>query len=316
MVIREGEACVDGLVLRGWWHLHGDDDGAGEIDVSVPKRPILRYHGGKWRLAPWIVGNMPAHRVYVEPFGGAASVLLRKQRSYAEIYNDLDGEIVNLFAVLRDPAGARVLEDWVRLTPFARDEFELSYEASADPVEQARRTLVRCGMGFGSSALSNSHKTGFRGSATRSGTHPGTDWGSHAADVLAAAERFRGVIVENRDALKLVSYHDGAQTLFYCDPPYVHETRTWMNAKDAYRHEMTDDDHRRLAEVLHGLRGMVMLSGYPSGLYDELYGDWKRLERDAMADCAQKRVECLWFNAAAWKRRPQMGLAGMGAVHG
>jgi len=111
-------------------------------DVA-PTRPVLRYHGGKWRLASWIISHFPPHRVYVEPFGGAASVLLRKPRSYAEVYNDMDGEIVNVFRVLRDPARARELERVLRLTPFAREEFELSYIRDEDPIEQARRTIVR-----------------------------------------------------------------------------------------------------------------------------------------------------------------------------
>ncbi len=134
--------------------------------MNALTRPLVRYHGGKWRLAPWIVGFIPAHRVYVEPYGGGGSVLLRKPRSYGEIYNDLDGEIVNLFRVVRDRGEAlvRVLE----LTPFAREEFLDGWHVSDDPVEQARRTLIRAYMGFGSSAVSSSRlpvKSG-RGGAT------------------------------------------------------------------------------------------------------------------------------------------------------
>jgi DNA adenine methylase len=94
-------------------------------------RPVLRAHGGKWRIAPWILGHLPAHRIYVEPYGGGASVLLRKERSYAEIYNDLDGEIVNFFRVLRDPEQAGRLLELLELTPFAREEFELSYQPAS-----------------------------------------------------------------------------------------------------------------------------------------------------------------------------------------
>src|SRR5690606_6837914 len=97
-------------------------------------RPIIRYHGGKWRIAPWIISHFPEHRVYVEPFGGGGSVLLRKPRSYAEVYNDLDGEIVNLFRVARD-CGDELIRS-VELTPFARDEFMLAYEETEDPIEQ------------------------------------------------------------------------------------------------------------------------------------------------------------------------------------
>src|SRR3990167_11343170 len=108
--------------------------------MSGPTRPVMRYHGGKWRLAPWVIEHFPEHRVYTEAFGGGASVLMRKPRSYAEVYNDLDGEIVNVFRVLRDPSQARELERLLRLTPFARSEFETSYITDGDPLEQARRT--------------------------------------------------------------------------------------------------------------------------------------------------------------------------------
>lgn len=263
----------------------------------APRRPIVRYHGGKWRLAPWIISYFPAHRVYVEPFGGGASVLLRKPRSYAEIYNDLDGEIVNLFRVARDHGDE--LRQLLELTPFARDEFELSYKPSDNPLEQARRTMARCGMGFGSSALSQNHKTGFRGSATRSGTHPGTDWGNQSANMRAITKRLTGVVIENRDALELMRYHDAVTTLHYVDPPYVHETRRWRCAKDAYRHEMTDNQHLELAELLHRLEGMVILSGYPSELYQEAYRDWQCVERRGYSDGGKRqRTECLWLNPA------------------
>lgn len=132
----------------------------------MPTRPIMRYHGGKWRLAPWIIQHMPPHRVYVEPFGGAASVLLRKPRTYAEVYNDMDGEIVNLFKVARDDSER--LKHLLELTPFSRDEFAASYEPTSNPIEQARRTVVRSFLGFGSNA--HAKATGFRANSNRSGT--------------------------------------------------------------------------------------------------------------------------------------------------
>jgi DNA adenine methylase len=137
---------------------------------------VLRYHGGKWRLAPWIIEHFPTHRVYVEPFGGGGSVLMRKQRSYAEVYNDLDAEVTNLFRVLRDEATAIELARRVRLTPFARDEFLDAYNGAEEPVERARRMVVRGFMGFGSAAATRDHKTGFRSNVTRSGTTPAVDW--------------------------------------------------------------------------------------------------------------------------------------------
>lgn len=254
------------------------------------KRPMLRYHGGKWVLAPWIIGHFPAHRVYVEPFGGAGSVLLRKPRSYCEVWNDLCGEVVNLFRQSRDNGEA--LREKIKLTPFARDEFFASYEPSSDPLEQARRTVVRSFMGFGSN--SHNRPTGFRNNSNRSGTTPAHDWANLPAAYEAIIERLRGVVVENRDALEVMAQHDSPPTLHYLDPPYVFSTRT--DAKPDYRFEMTDDQHRELAEFVHGLKGMVVLSGYRSALYDELYSDFQRVERAALADGAAKRTECLWIS--------------------
>lgn len=254
-------------------------------------------------LAPWILQNLPPHRVYVEPFGGAASVLLQKDRSYSEVYNDLDGELCNLFQVTRDRGPE--LREALRLTPFARVEFLASYEPSSDPLEQARRTVIRSFMGFGSN--SHNKKTGFRSNSNRSGTTPALDWRNYPGCLDAVIDRLRGVVLENRPAVDIVRQHDTTETLHYVDPPYCAETR---DKGDDYRHEMTADDHRHLAEVLHGVAGMVVLSGYACDLYDkDLYHDWHRVERAALADGARKRIEVLWINPAAWERtRGQMGL--------
>jgi DNA adenine methylase len=271
-----------------------------------PTRPVLRYHGGKWRLASWVISHFPAHRTYVEPFGGAASVLLRKPRAYAEVYNELDGEIVNVFRVLRDRPTE--LRDAARLTPFAREEFELSYEPSDDPVEQARRTIFRSMAGFGSPAASG-YRTGFRANSNRSHTTPAHDWRNWPDQVERFAERLRGVVIECKPAVEVMAQHDGPQTLHYVDPPYVHTTRT--TTEKGYRHEMTDEDHRTLAATLHHAQGAVVLSGYACGLFDELYGAWRCVERHALADGARKRTETLWLNEVAVQAR--QGVLELGA---
>ena len=275
---------------------------------AVPTRPVMRYHGGKWILAPWIVSHFPAHRVYVEPFCGAASVLMRKGRSYAEVINDLDGEVVNLFRVLRDPALAGRLIEQLRLTPFAREEFVTAYEPSDDAVEQARRTMTKSFMGFGSAAVTQlsptkpgagfKTNTGFRSNSTRYGTTPAHDWKNYPDTLSAVVERLQGVVIENKDAGAVMQTHDGAETLFYVDPPYVHATRAlkqWRTPQ-SYKHEMTDDDHGRLADTLRSLKGKVVLSGYDCPLYQSLYKDWRRVEKAAHADGARDRVESLWMN--------------------
>ncbi|TBU78197.1 DNA adenine methylase [Phytopseudomonas daroniae] len=265
-------------------------------------RPLLRYHGGKWKLAPWIISHMADHRTYVEPFGGGGSVLLRKPRAYAEVYNDLDGDIVNLFRVARDHGSE--LQRMLYLTPFARSEFEISYGEVPDTLERARRMIVRSLQGFGSAAASG-ERTGFRASSSRSGTSPGVDWRNYPAALEAIIDRLQGVIIENRDALEVMAHHDRPTTLHYVDPPYVHSTRSAKvrhnDTGKSYRHELSDDQHRRLSAFLHGLAGMVIVSGYPCPLYEELFEDWHCIDRIAHADGARERVECLWLNPAAYQ---------------
>jgi len=265
--------------------------------MTAPNRPVLRWHGGKWVLAPWIIANMPPHRVYVEPFGGAGSVLMRKPRSYAEVWNDLDGHAVNLFRVLRSDRAAELVRA-LTLTPFARDEFAGAYEPCGDAVESARRLVVRSFMGFGSNG--HNRATGFRANSNRSGTTPAHDWSNYPAALQRVIERLRDVVVENADALAVMRTHDGPDTLHYVDPPYVFETRT--DAVADYAHEMTDADHGALLAFLRTLQGRVMLSGYPHPLYDAALTGWHRIERAALADGAAKRTEVLWMSFAPAQR--------------
>jgi DNA adenine methylase len=274
-------------------------------------RPPLRYHGGKWRLAPWIIGHLPPHRIYVEPFMGGCSVLLRKPRSYAEVLNDRYGEVVNFFRVLRDPALSAELARAARLTPFARDEFRAAYEPTESAVERARRLAVRSFMGFGSAGATREHLTGFRGDVKRAGTTGASDW-TRWPDALAGfTERLQGVTIENTDALEIIVRHDSPETVFYVDPPYPHATRELTGAGACYAVEMSDADHRELAAALHAVSGAVVLSGYPCDLYDELFGDWSRSTREVNANGQEggvRRTEALWLNPAAARARRQRGL--------
>jgi DNA adenine methylase len=261
--------------------------------MTRPTRPLLRWFGGKWRLAPWIISHFPEHRVYVEPFGGGGAVLLRKTRCYAEVWNDLDGEVVNLFGVLRSDDANRLI-DQLRLTPFAEDEFMRAYERTDEPVERARRLIIRSFMGFGGNAC-QFQKTGFRAYSYRSGTTPAHDWKHYPAALAAIVERLEGVVIASKDAVAVMAQHDGPGTLHYVDPPYVHATRSRPEAH-CYAHEMDDAAHAALLERLRGLTGFVVLSGYPSPAYDAALHDWHRVEREALADGAQKRTEVLWLN--------------------
>lgn len=291
-----------------------------EMSALTVSRPALRYHGGKWRLAPWLLQFFPPHRIYVEAFGGGASVLLRKSRAYGEIYNDLDGEVVNVFRMLRD-RGAE-LRQALELTPFARDEFDLSYQASPDPLEQARRTICRSFLGFGSAAATG-ETSGFRSNSNRSHTTPAHDWKNFSDAVPALVDRLRGVVIENRDAMVVARHHDAVDVLHYFDPPYVHSTRSnkvrgtateGRASGKAYRYEMDDDAHRLFAQTAHALAGMVIVSGYRCPLYDEIFGDWERFERMAFADGARARTETLWLNPAC-SRALQVSRGGLFAGH-
>ena len=259
-------------------------------------RPVMRWHGGKWMLAPWIISHFPPHKVYVEPFGGAASVLLRKPRCYAEIYNDMDGDAVNLFRVLRGPHAGELV-DALRLTPFSRDEFEVAHKPATEPVERARRLVVRSFMGFGSNA--HARRSGFRFNSNNSDTAPGAAWRNYPESLGAVILRLSGVVIENRPAIDVIRAHDRGDVLIYADPPYVMGTRS--DDRPDYMHEMTDAAHE-LLDVLRHHSGMVALSGYPSQLYDTTLRGWTRIERAALADGAKKRVEVLWLNPRCAQR--------------
>lgn len=266
--------------------------------MTTVARPALRYHGGKFRLAPWILRFLPPHRVYVEPFGGAAGVLLRKPRAYAEVYNDLDGEIVNFFRVLRDEVQRERLIELLALTPYARAEFEAAWAPTDDPVERARRTAVRAGMGFGSGGATKG-STGFRSDVRRAYTTAMMDWAGYTNGLGAVGERFAGVLIEHRPAVDVLRHYDGPDVLHFIDPPYVHATRK-MNGR-VYRCEMTDADHLELLELLELLEGMVVLCGYDSEIYAGRLDGWQQHRTDARISAARGtaiRTEVVWLNPA------------------
>lgn len=277
----------------------------GAVDKAVT-RPVLRWHGGKWRLAPWILEHFPAaHTCYVEPFGGGANVLLRKARLAAECYNDLDGTVVNVFRVLRDPLSAAELARRLRLTPYARAEFEWSYEPAGDAIDAAHKVIVRSFMGFGSDSVTRGCKTGFRGRMTDTRAFASAAWRNYVADCDAFHARLQGVVIECVPALELMARYDTPATLFYCDPPYLHATRSSLKGRSGvgegtsthgYAHEMSIAQHKTMLAAAKRVTGHVVLSGYPSALYDGALKGWRRVERQALADGARERTEVLWIN--------------------
>lgn len=270
--------------------------------MSDITRPALRYHGGKFRLAPWVLQFFPKHSAYVEPFGGAASVLLQKERSQAECYNDLDGRIVDFFRVLRDPLKSAELHRRAAMTPYARAELEWAFGEADDEVDAAHRLVVRSFMGHGSDSATRRCRTGFRARLTDGRALPSAEWSTWADSIPAFRDRLAGVLLDNDDAVSVIKRMDHPATLIYCDPPYVHSTRSALTNRNSgtngYAHELDDAGHRRLAECLTKAQAMVVISGYPSDLYDELYQGWARFARGAVADTGKARTEVVWLNPA------------------
>lgn len=245
------------------------------------RRPALRYFGGKWMLAPWIIENMPPHQVYVEPFAGGASVLIRKPRSATEIYNDLDGEIVGIFRVIQ----------LLKRTPYSRAEYLLAFEPSRDPVIRAQRAIIRAYMSIHHIALFDMSKSS--GFASARGHE---SWTRYPRCLSAVCKRLQGVVIEQRDAFRVIDLNDSLETLFFVDPPYLPSTRCSGDAR--YRNELSDTDHVRLLERLNAIQGRAMISGYPSKLYDEMLDGWERLEKPhfARANGSRKAIEVLWIS--------------------
>lgn len=278
----------------------------------MTSRPVLRWLGGKYRLAPWIVSHFAPHQIYIEPFGGAGSVLLHKKRSYNEIYNDLDGELVNLFTVLRSDAAPELLR-LLSLTPYAQEEYWAAFEPSADPVERARRTIVRSHMGHGTGGARMDRPTGFRTDGTTATTNVAGEWTDLPAALEATIERMKGVVISQKPAIELLDRFSSPHSLFYLDPPYLPATRSRKSRKagekyHTYAFEMDVDDHRELLARCVESNAMILISAYPDPLYEEHLPGWERKEIAARAHRNSPRREVLWMNPAAVAAMPQPDL--------
>lgn len=241
--------------------------------TRVGLRPPFPYYGAKGRLAGQIVDLIPKHRIYVEPFAGSAAVLFAKPTAPVEVINDLDRNVTTFFRVLRDHEDSLIRA--LRLTPYARDEFaaaDLAEEGITD-LERARRFFVRTTQGH--NAAGSGGRAGWS-NGIRARHTDATATTNLVERLYQLAERLRTVVVDNRDALEVIGAHDAPDAVFYLDPPYLSGTR--QCGRD-YAHEADGEDfHRQLAESLHQVQGLALLSGYPSPLYNELYEGWDRLE--------------------------------------
>ena len=267
---------------------------------------MLRYHGGKWRIAEWVISHFPPHTVYVEPFGGAASVLMQKPAARIEIYNDLDDCVVNLFRILRDPEKAEALRRAVELTPFSRSEFEDCWAISEDPLEEARRLIVRSFQSIG--AKNRLSQNGWRTRTAKSLWSPCLAWNGWPDSIPAFLARLKDVIIEHRPWQQILDIYDDPAALIYLDPPYVLETRS-SDLRKLYAHEMNDADHRELLTRLQSAKSMVVLSGYHHPMYEAALTGWQRHEVKARAQTNAARTEVLWINPTAASRQQSPGFA-------
>ena len=266
-------------------------------------RPAFRYHGAKWRIAPWIICQFPQHECYCEPYGGSAGVLLRKPRSWLEVFNDKSEAVVQFFRVLREEPEALV--EAIRWTPYAKLEWELAMEEGdeLDVVERARRFYVRSVMSLAGPTAQ--WRTGWRRQKVISKDNNGKKKMTAAAIgfmgveyLYQVAQRLRGVQIECDEALAVIERYDSPKTLFYLDPPYPSSVRgRWKTT--AYEHEMTLEDHEALARLCHEVQGMTVISSYDSELYQELYGDWEQVARATRVNGAGSALEMLWLSPGA-----------------
>lgn len=258
-------------------------------------RPPVKIHGGKRYLARKIIAEFPPHRIYVEPFGGAASVLLNKDPVEVETYNDLDKRLSRLFRVLRDYGGEFVSH--MILVPYSQVEFEaaVDYPPGASEVIKAACDFTRWRQSFGGQCQSWS----FTKARARGGMAGDVNaWWTAIEGLPAVIDRLKRVQITCQSAFVTIPRFDHADALIYCDPPYVHSSRS---TPCVYHYEMSDEEHVQLAELLHKCKAAVAVSGYESELYERLYGGWRKVVFEIANHAAggKKKArmrECLWVN--------------------
>lgn len=258
----------------------------------------LKWHGGKHYLADWIISMMPPHVHYVEPYFGGGAVLLNKDpNGVSEVANDINSELTNFWEVLRVDVKRQKMMEALRLTPFSEEAWRAAGKVTSDDaVDQAVAFFVRC-------RQSRAGKMDSFATVTKNRTRRGMNeqvsaWMGAVDGLEAVAARLERVLILNSPAVKVIKQQDGPNTLFYLDPPYLHDTR--VTTSD-YAHEMSEEDHEELLDAIVMCQGRVMLSGYPSELYDAKLSQWERVEREidnkaSSAKVKPKKREVLWAN--------------------
>jgi DNA adenine methylase len=248
---------------------------------------VIRYPGAKWTLAERIVEQFQPHFHYVEPFFGSGAVFFSKPPVPHEIINDRNSLVSNLFTMLRDRSDDLC---WaIETTPWSRDEYNRCDELAEDPLESARRFVVRCWQAHASDLAK---KTGWknRGPSQRA-QGMSHRWNKVPEQLRVLALRLKDAEIENRGALEVIERHGGTDCLIYADPPYPHSVRT----QHMYSDEMSDEDHILMLKVLRAHPGPVVISGYANELYDDVLGSWNRVVMKApKTEKGAYRVEVLW----------------------
>lgn len=265
-------------------------------------KALMKYPGSKWGSADWIISHFPEHHSYLEPFFGSGGVFFNKPRSDIETINDLDGEVVNLFRQIRNDPERLARE--IYFTPYSREVYEMAYQKEPEnDLEKAVLFYTRLNMGRG--FRTQGEKVGWKLDIQgREKAYAAADWCKIPEKIMEAAERLRGVQIENRPAVEVIQKFNFENVLIYCDPPYVLSTR----CRKQYRHEMTEEDHEALLEALLQHKGPAIISGYSSPLYEERLKDWYREERINYAQNAQQRREVIWCNQKTEKTAQQLTL--------
>jgi len=276
-----------------------------EVMAAVNLRSPIHWFGGKGRMVAKLLPLLPPHRIYVEPFGGGASLLFAKDPSPVEVYNDLDSGLVNFFRVLRDPEKFIRFYHLASFTPHSREEFNFcraTWQECEDEVELAYRWFIVARMSFGGDF---GHSWAFAVTQSRRGMAGTTSkWLSTLEMLPAIHERMMRVQIEHDDFRNVIKTYDTPETLFYLDPPYVPETR-----KDGkYKHELAIEDHEELVNLILGVAGKVILSGYNHPIYKPLENaGWERIDfQTACYAVAKTRATGIQGEGAATKRAPRV----------
>jgi DNA adenine methylase len=252
-------------------------------------KPILKYPGAKWKLANWIIEQMPKHHVYLEPYFGSGAVLFNKEPSKIETINDINDDIINFFKVCREHPNE--LATLINLTPWAKEEYNNSYiiNNTDSDIEKARKFMVRCWQAF---STRTGYKTGWRHSAQGQCSSMPELWNKLPDRIFQVADRLKHVQIEHMDAIQLIKRYNAENVLIYCDPPYITSTRQEI----IYQNEMSNEDHENLLDALLLHKGKVILSGYDNELYNTKLKEWRIIHKSTSVENGGIREEVLWIN--------------------